>query len=216
MCTESIRFQKSRLTEMPTFKSYLASLSSPIDSFLEDHIFESEAHRILYEDKEVGCVAVHKGTLLTVFHVVGGARRLGQRILLQAVAHFNVRSAFVPTCDEFFLSHAADAHTSLDKQAYFFIEGDAGAEPAETLESVRYRPATQADVAEIVAASGDFLDKPAEMAADGQIHVGHLDEGLVALGIVVPSRLFDRQASIGVFTRESHRRRGIGVNTIVH
>ena len=53
-----------------------------------------------------------------------------------------VQSAFVPTCDEFFLAHALDDYRQLAKQAYFF------AAPAGNGEAVAANPVSHA--------TGDF------------------------------------------------------------
>ncbi len=207
-------FKPAVLRDVPTMQSYLGSLSSPIDSFLEDHITRSTFHRILLNDEDIGHFALHDGKLLTQFHLLRHARRFGTPLLAQIRQQFKPASAFVPTCDEFFLSHAIEDYSELHRQACFFIEAD----PTGTLPAPRaglvYRPARLEDVAAIDAVCGDFLDNYATRIANGQLHLGHADGALVALGVIERSTLFPGQASIGMFISESHRQRGIGTNTI--
>ncbi len=204
------------LSGVPTQPSYLASLTSPIDSFLEDHIANSEFHRIVLNDEDIGHCAMHGGKLLTQFHLLRHARRFGTPLLAEVRQRFNPMAAFVPTCDEFFLSHAVEDYAHLEKQACFFVEAD----PTSALPTLRaglvYRRAEQKDTEVIVAMCGDFLDNYAGRIADRQVHVGWLDGALVALGIIERSKLFPGQASIGMFISQLHRQIGLGTSTLVH
>jgi GNAT superfamily N-acetyltransferase len=210
-----MRYEPCAFSEIATFDAYLASLSSPIDSFLEDHILDSQFHRILVDEREVGSFAIHKGSLLTQFHIVGQARRLGQRVFAELLTSYGITAAFVPTCDEFFLYHVLDVYADLKKQAYFFVDGGEARPPAIAAD-LEYRLAEPSDVGEIIATSGDFLDAPAENVAKGEIHVGLLHREMVAIGIIVKSRILRQHASIGMFTEEAHRQQGIGTSTILY
>ena len=50
-------------------QAYVASLSSPIDSFLEEHILASQPYRILAGDGAIGYCAIHEQKLLTQFYI---------------------------------------------------------------------------------------------------------------------------------------------------
>ena len=212
-----IRFEPAALPDVPTLQDWMASLSSPIDSFLEDHIRQSAFHRIVVDGHDVGHFAVHAESLLTQFHLIGPARPLGPRVLARIKQSIGVTSAFAPMCDEFFLSHALeDESARLTRQASFFVEADPGAPLPPIAPGLSYRPAQPADAEAVSAMCGHFLDRYAERITNGELHVGHLGGELVALGVIERSTLFARQASIGMFTRESHRGRGIGASTIVY
>jgi hypothetical protein len=209
-----INFVPAQMSDVPTIASYKASLSSPIDSFLEDHIAQSVFHRIAIEGEDAGHFAIHERTLLTQFHLTGKHRRLGTPLLAQIKRDFAVQAAFVPTCDEFFLSHAVEAYDRLEKQACFFVEAD-GEWPAAN-EAVHYRPAQAGDAEAIEQMCGDFLDRYDERIANHELHAGHIGDELVALGVIERSAMFPGQASIGMFTRESRRLQAIGASTIVY
>jgi hypothetical protein len=209
-----IQFAPAQMSHVLTLASYKSSLLSPIDSFLEDHIAQSVFYRIVIEGVDAGHFAIHGSTLLTQFHLVGMHRRRGSPLLAQIKRDFSIRAAFVPTCDEFFLSHAIENYAQLEKQACFFVEAD-GVWPAVN-EAVRYRPAQVSDAETIESMCGDFLDRYGERIAGGQLHVGHMGDELVALGVIERSTMFPGQASIGMFTRESRRQQAIGTSTIVH
>lgn len=198
------------------FDAYLASLSSPIESFLEDHILESQFYRIMNEGQEVGSFAIHGGSLLTQFHVVGGTRRYGQEIFTHVLQQHQLREAFVPTCDEFFLSHALDKYTEVKKQALVFVDGGQPDNLASISSKVEYRLAEQSDIALIGAFSDNFVDDPKHRISRREVHVGHLNGKMVAIGLIIQSRLWNNQASIGMFTHEAYRRQGIGTQTILY
>jgi Acetyltransferase (GNAT) domain len=215
METFKMQYEPCQVSELTTFETYLSSLSSPIDSFLEGHILESRAYRILHNAQEAGSFAIYDGSLLTHFHMVGGARRYGAEALTGIRKKYGLKAAFVPTCDEFFLSHALDSGADLKIQAYFFINGSPGVPPAIAAE-LAYRTAVPSDVEAIQATCGDFLESPGEGVAKGQIHVGFLGRELVAIGVIENSILLSGYASIGMFTKDSHRQKGIATGTILY
>jgi hypothetical protein len=101
-------------------KQHLESLPSAIDSFLEDHILESSHYQIFISSEEAGFTSIHKGSLITQFSLLPQFRKYGQDTFASVKRLEEAQAAFVPTCDEFFLSHALDDYRQLNKQAYFF------------------------------------------------------------------------------------------------
>ena len=209
-----IRYEPCPLSEAESFGDYLASLSSPMESFFEDHILESEFYRILSDSQEIGSFAVLE-SLLTQFHIVGQARGSAQQVLAGLLKDFPITAAFVPTFDEFLLCQALDAYVSMKLQAHFFTDGSETRAPA-ILADLEYRLAKPSDVVEIKSASGDFLDAPDEDVAKGKIHMGSLRDELVTIGIIEKGRILKQHASIGMFTKETHRQKGIGTATILY
>ena len=192
-------------------RDHLATLPSPIDSFLEDHILASAHYRIQVDGQEAGYASIHEQRLITQFALRAPFRAAGQAVFAALRRTEQVQSAYVPTCDEFYLSHALDDHRRLVMQAYFFVSGP---EPPPVPEGFDVRVARPADQALIEAASGDFFDDLERRVADGEIFVTERDGEPVSFGISVPSALYDRVASIGMFTIEAQRRTGAGTATI--
>lgn len=205
-------FASVERTDLATFGAYLSSLSAPIESYTEDYILSSLFWRISIDGVEVGSFAIRDGTLLTQFHMVGAARRSGPAALARILDETGVTAAYVPTSDPFLLSHAIDPEHVLKRQAYYWVEGVPGPVPART--DPRYRAAVAADVPAITGVSGDFLDRLAERVGQGEVHVGFDGDELVAVGIAEPGRLLPAHASIGMFTAEAHRGKGIGRATL--
>src|SRR5215211_3654614 len=99
---------------------HLCALPSAIDSFLEDHILASNHYRIVVAGETAGFASIHEERLITQFALAEPYRRCGQELFRELRQMEQVRSAFVPTCDELFLAHALDDYQQLAKQAYFF------------------------------------------------------------------------------------------------
>ncbi|MFC9710625.1 hypothetical protein ACFTRD_20990 [Paenibacillus sp. NPDC056933] len=99
---------------------YLGELSSPFDSFLEEHIFSSTFFLFQDDSNDVGCMAIHNNELLTQFYIRRQYLRYAQQFFLQAIKRHAIRAVFVPTCDELLVSLVMDQDYTINKQAYFF------------------------------------------------------------------------------------------------
>ena len=75
-----LQYEPCALSEVESFNAYLASLSSPMESFFEDHILESQFYRILVDSKEAGSFAVLRGNLLTQFHIIRQVRGIAPQV----------------------------------------------------------------------------------------------------------------------------------------
>src|SRR5829696_3355666 len=192
---------------------HLASLPAAIDSYLEDHILSSNHYRIVVEGENAGFASIHGGNLITQFALSDAFKRYGQPVFFQLRRLEEVQSAFVPTCDGFYLAHALDDYRQLAKQAYFFA-----APPAvgEAIASNRYsmRPAAIDDADFVRQESGDFFEHLERHIAAGELFVTLRDEESVGFGILVKSTLYEDVASIGMYTIKRLRRAGVGTATI--
>src|SRR5215216_2686490 len=101
-------------------RQHLRALQSAIDSFLEDHILASNHYRIVVVGETAGFASIHEERRITQFVLAEPYRGCGQVLFRELRQMEQVRSAFVPTCDELFLAHALDDYQQLAKQAYFF------------------------------------------------------------------------------------------------
>lgn len=209
-----IRFIPIALTELqPTLQQYISAFAAPIDSFLEDHILASTHYAIRLQGTPIGWAAVYQQSLLTQFALVPAYKQLGQRLFLLARKLEEVRAAFVPTCDEFFLAHALDDYRQLEKQAYFF-QADPARSPYQPPLPLTHRQATLADLPTFQQLAGDFFDKVEQRITAGQLTITERANGTgvdcVGFGIIEPGRLIPDVGSCGMFTVEAHRNQGIG------
>lgn len=215
-----IRFVPVALaSHQPSLQQYVCAFASPIDSFLEDHILTSTHYAIQVDGEQIGWTAVYQHTLLTQFALLPSYRQLGQRIFALVRKLEEVRAAFVPTCDEFFLAHALDDYCQLEKQAYFF-QHEPHRPPYQAPMALTHRQATLADLPIFQQFSGDFFDKLEERITAGQLTVTERMNGggvdCVGFGIIDPGRLITDVGSCGMFTVEAYRNQGIGPAIITH
>ena len=192
---------------------HLGGLPSAIDSFLEDHILASNHYRIVVAGEMAGFASIHEERLITQFALAESYRRCGQALFGELRRLEQVRSAFVPTCDEFFLAHALDEYRQLAKQAYFFATPPGIGEAVATA-PYSMRPATLDDADFVRQESGDFLEDLERHITTGELFVTLRDEEPVGFGILVKSTLYEDVASIGMYTIERVRQAGIGTATI--
>lgn len=193
-------------------RAHLASLPALIDSFLEEHILASTHYRLFVGGARAGFASIHGETLITQFVVAEPFRRYGQELFARVRRLEQANAAFVPTCDEFYLSHALDDYRKLTKQAYFFAVGPEIASPGAY--SLRLAAAADRDL--ITTESGDFLSdaEAAGHIARGELFVTERGAEPVGFGLAIPSALYPDVASIGMFTLDRHRRSGVGTATI--
>lgn len=215
-----IQFNPVPLAEIrPVLQQHISALGSPIDSFLEDHILASNHYHIQLGDQTIGWTSIHQQALITQFALMPGYRQLGQRIFPLVRKLEEVRAAFVPTSDEFFLSHALDDYRQLEKQAYFF-QHDIQRPPCQSPHELSHRQATTGDLSLIRHHTGDFFDSLAERVADGQIYITERrdtpDSECAGFGIIDSGRLCLGVGSCGMFTVEAQRRQGIGAAIITY
>jgi len=190
-----------------------AGLPSPIDSFAEDHILEATPYAIVDSDGTIGYCCVHQGRTLTQFSLDPAHSHLGQSLFARAKSLESVQESLVPTCDEFFLSHALDACSTVKVQAYFFQHVR---DVTEERETISYRWATPKDLALVRNSSGDFFDEGVEQQLTaGQIAIGLVEQTPVAFGVFERGRILRDCVSIGMYTMPAHRGKGIAVSTLL-
>ncbi len=197
----------------PVLQAHVLTLSSPIDSFLEDHILQSNHYRIVVDGQVAGWTAIYNEALITQFGLDAPYRHLGQRVFAQVRKLEQAREAFVPTCDEFFLAHALDDYRLLEKQAYFFQAQPAARRPAPP-PGLTLRPAQPGDAPAMQELIGDFFDRVAWRIETGQIYAMQRDGDFAGFGIIEPSALYPAAASIGMITVAAQRNQGIGTAII--
>jgi GNAT superfamily N-acetyltransferase len=194
-------------------RAHLAGLPSLIDSYLEDHILGSNHYRLLVAGQAAGFASIHGKQVITQFSLSAPYQTFGQAAFAQVRRMEEARSAYVPTCDEFYLSHALDDYRQLAKQAYFFQTAGGGS-PDDVTDSYDIRPATSADLACLREETADFFDPLEDRIASGEVFVTIRGERTVGFGALIPSVLYHAVASIGMFTIPAFRGHGVGTATI--
>ncbi|MBC8080366.1 MAG: GNAT family N-acetyltransferase [Gorillibacterium sp.] len=209
-------YVKSSMADLrPLLNEYAESLSSPIDSFLEDHITDSKFVEIRAGEEISGYYAVYEGKLLTQFFLRSSAQREAQEIFNRVLEESQVDSLFVPTCDELFLSMVVDRDFQMDKQAYFFQDGLVPLPEPGLKEGEEFRLATPGDIEAIRTVCGDFIQHHEPMVAAEQLYVYYKGTLLMGIGVMEKGRIMTDHASVGMFVNEAYRRQGIGRSIIL-
>ncbi len=201
-------------SEQDGVRHHLEDLPSPVDSFYEDHLLAAEFFLITVNGDPAALTAVHNQELLVYFTVRPPFRRWAQALFQYAKRLRSVNSAFVPTCDELYLSHAYEAARRVDLQAYFFKSEGISHQDMPQDHGFAIAVATAADKAMILADTKDFFDAVDGHLAAGQIYVGTYEGKVVSYGIIETGRILKSVASIGMIVKEDVRRRGYGGMTL--
>jgi GNAT superfamily N-acetyltransferase len=196
-------------------QEYIHTLSSPFDSFLEEHILTSAFYVVLDDLKEVGYYAVHNNQLLTQFFIRPSYQKHAQVLFIQVIEAHSVKSLFVPTCDELFVSLALDKEFTITKQAYFFQDSQVNTPENDSFKDDIFGLATLDDLLHIQQTCGDFLDKYEKRIENGELFTYSRGPILLGIGVLEKSNMFYGLASIGMFTNETYRKQGIGRNIIL-
>jgi len=189
----------------------IIGLTSPIDSFLEEHILTSRHYRIEIDGAAAGRCAIHGESLITQFALDAAYRRYGQTTFQRVRRLESVQAAFVPTCDEIFLSHAIDDYRQIDRQAYFFQALPNTPAPES---DVSIRQASPDDLPTIRAGSGSFFNALETNLEAGKLYITECAGICEGFGIIDRSTLYKDVASIGMYTVEWARHTGVGTATI--
>lgn len=194
---------------------YEALLASPIDSFLEDHVMESQCFLIAMDTVHIGYFSVYDKELLTQFYIRKPYRALGQEIFFKVKKMKNIRCAFVSTGDEFFLSHALDEYRTMEKQAYFFQDAKDLIKEEKIDQTIHIRLAEKSDMKEIVEKSEGFYDNLEDSISNQEIYIATKSNKTVGFGIIENGSIMRNYASIGMYTVAEFRQQGIGRNILL-
>ncbi|HUN24019.1 MAG TPA: GNAT family N-acetyltransferase [Anaerolineales bacterium] len=214
----TLQFSRIPFAEFqPAYTQHLYRLPARVDSFMEAHVKDGNFYQISLNNATLGYASIHNEALITSFFLAPTHARFAQPAFWQLRRMEKVTSAFVPSCDEFFLTHALDEYSQLARQAYFFQLGNpALAEKAR--QGFRQTLAEPSDATLIETASGDFFDNIAERIARGELFLTWRDEQVVGFGIREMSAFYNedgkRAASNGMFTLPAYRQQGVGSATI--
>lgn len=192
---------------------HLVALSSRIDSFLEDHILASRHYRVMVAGEIAGFTSIHQESVITQYALTERYKHYGQTVFQRLRKLEQVQSAFVTTCDEFFLAHALDDYRQLAKQAYFFSVGRQTQAPSPA-GAFALRQAEPGDSAFIEQHSGTFFTPLERFIEAQELFLVESRDECVGFGLLDQSALYGDVASIGMYTIERFRTRGIATTTI--
>lgn len=211
----SYTYKKCTTPEIqPLIDGYIKTLSSAFDSFLEDHIAESDFYGIYFDNNAIGYFSFNKDSYMTQFYLEQMYIKQSQYIFKDILEQYKIKKALVFTGDELFLSLVLDQVIVLKKQAYFFQDSKVAIDEATLYQGGSFRLAVKDDVPLILQVSGDFFDSLETRVERGEIFVFKDGEMLLGAGIVEHGRVLKGYTSIGMFVNEQYRQKGIGTTII--
>ncbi|HAS73729.1 MAG TPA: N-acetyltransferase [Clostridiales bacterium UBA8960] len=202
----------------PLIRQYYESNRITVDSFWEDHVIKSNHYQIISNHDVIGFFAIFEKMTLTLFHVFDQHAQLGCHLFQLVKRYEQITNAFVPTGDEFFLSHCLDHFMRIEKQAYFSIYRDEPLDSDRQIDLELIRILTETDT-ELLSLAGDFFDEDAaDRILNGsdyfQVYkVAHNGE-IVGFGVIELGRVIKNIASIGMFVMEDKRQKGYAANIL--
>ncbi len=213
--------EKSSIVEIkPLMKEYLGTLTCVADDYWEYHVRSAEFYKITAGDNCIGYFAVFAAELLlTQFYLKWQYLNLAQTIFERILKDYDIRSAYVTTGDELFLSLCMDNFLRIEKQAYFF-DGSEKIEvkPAEYPRSLLSRVEPE-ELEEVLMNTGSFFEPISKAQLEtGEYQLYRMKEGneILGYGIIVPNVLLTGYGPCGMITLEKHRRKGIGRSIQLH
>jgi len=198
-----------------TILKRISDFPSVIDGFLVDHIYDSNHYRIFVNDGEAGYFSIHNKSLITQFYLSPEYSGISQHFFFNVRKMENVQFAFVPTCDEYFLSHVLDECRQVKKQAYSFnYDSNKGRIKIDPKFHCKVAETTEIDF--IKNESGDFFaeNELPERLNKKEIWISYYDNVCVGFGLIIKSKLFPDVADLGMYTIDKHRRNSYGKLTV--
>lgn len=200
-------------------RQYARRLTGVTDDFWEAHILSAQLYRICTDGRDVGCIAVQGGERATLFDLETAHRNDARALLDQAIAELGVRRAFVPTCDEAFLTLCLERMTSVAPQACLFDGAQAHDVRQARFDRSCMRRITPDELERANRLTGDFFRDDATPASlrEGRQLIYALEQAgrTLGYGIIVPLRTRPLWAC-GMVTLPEHRRRGVGRSIQLH
>jgi len=201
---------------------HIGTLAYPMDSYLEDRLFESVLYKIIYEDDCIG-YAGRIGELLSYFYVRRGNFRYAPDILEKVIVQKAIKRVFVITQDSLLCALLAEWDYGKEKQACWFTDGGKVEGPGMQMGEVTFRVAAQTDIGRIRKICGNFFAEEGQVfhnledrVAAGVLFVLEDSANLLGCGIIEKSRFCREIVSIGMFVGEKHRRKGAARTILLH
>jgi GNAT superfamily N-acetyltransferase len=198
------------------FTEYASRLSGITDDYWEMHILGAVLYAISDEGRNIGYFTIHNSEKLTSFYIEEAYLFAAQVIFQRILSEFAIRTAYVATCDELFLSLCLDFHQKVEMQAYFF----------ETRICYPVKPPeySRSCLSEIAPEELDDVNRQTDgFFADEEI-IGRenmiyrlANNGItLGYGVLVPIKTRPELLGCGMVTLKEHRQKGVGRSIQLH
>ena len=215
MVENDIRFLEADIESNSAFiAKYKKQISIPYDDFLEDFIVESQFYSTEIGSQKCGFFGINNKRL-TILYIDDIHFSKGTRIFEKIKETYELKDAFIPTTDIAALSIVLEHHKEIKVQALHFSDTARSVRPAEFGKEY-FRLAKMEDLNEIQGLAKDFLDNYEDVIQTQELYVLEKDNEILGIGVVVRNKIMENCISIGVLTKESKRKLGVGRSIILH
>ena len=215
MSGNDIQFIQSDIQGNSAFiEKYKKQILIPYDDFLEDFILGSRVYSVEMGSETCGFFGINNKRL-TILYLDDLYFAQANRIFESIKSVLKPNDAFIPTTDSAFLSIVLVDYKEINIQALHFSDSGRYVRPAEFGKEY-FRLAKPADIDQIQNFAGDFLDDYGKMIAAQEVYVLQKEDEMLGIGIMVRNKIMENCLSIGVFTKENERGRGVGRSIILH
>ena len=215
MAEIDIHFLETNIESCLTFLGkYKKQISIPYDDFLEDIIIESQFYSIEIASQKCGFFGINNSHL-TILYIDDIYFSEGVRIFEKVKRTYELKDAFIPTTDINAISIILENYKEIKIQALHFSDTARSVRPAEFGKEY-FRLAKMADLDEIQGFAEDFLDNYEDVIEKKELYVLEKEKEMLGIGIVVRNKIMENCISIGVLTKKSKRKLGVGRSIILH
>ncbi|GHU83545.1 hypothetical protein AGMMS50284_7290 [Clostridia bacterium] len=220
-----INFTKTSLQKAKTqIQEYANTLTCVTEDFWEEHIAKANIYEITLLDKNIGIFSIHNINTeekITMFYLEKSKINISQEIFKRILDEFKIKTAFVTTGDELFLSLCMDFHKKVKMQAYFF-DGTIKNEvrPAEYGRECLVE-ATPDELPEINKKTDNFfedLDMTTQVLGKQKFSVYKfiVDNTEVGYGVIGRNEFATKYWGTGMIALEQCRKKGVGRSIQIH
>ena len=215
MVKNDIRFFEADIESNSAFiEKYKKQISIPYDDFLEDFIIESELYSIELGSQKCGFFGINNKRL-TILYIDDIYFSKGIRIFEKIKNTYELKEAFIPTTDIAAISIILENYKEINIQALHFSDTARSVRPAEFGKEY-FKLAKMENLTEIQGFAVDFLDNYEEAIETKALYVLEKENEILGIGIVVRNKIMENCISIGVLTKESKRKLGVGRSIVLH
>lgn len=201
---------------MNIIKDHVVTLASPLDSWCEDTIFESNVYLINFEGSIIGYMAIKDRELFS-FYVDKLHYNFAPDILEDLLKQMDISQIYTKTNDPLLMGLIMEWDYELkDRDACFFCDSNKKDMPIAMISGATFRTAVNSDIEYIIRCTGDFFDKHDERVKDETIFMLEYGGKLLGCGTIEMGRICTTCASIGMITLEEHRRKGVAQTVLWH
>lgn len=185
---------------------YKRSLYGVIDDFVEDLITRSTHYLMIDEDEIIGQIGILEDAV-TFFYVVDAYKYKQSRYFLQFVRAKKIGYAYVSTADLDFFHTASEYQEEVEMQSKLYMKTNTmpTAFDFDFIEYARLHDKEEIDML----TKSNFVGLH-ERIQNGEVYVLREEGELIGVGIVSSSQMFKNQITLNVYTKDTHKRRGVG------